>query len=186
MNAKRFGNSLKEIRKKEKKMTLVDLEEETGFSNGYLSMIENGHKGIPPLETLKKLANGLDIPITRIMDIAGYSEISDQMKKMARTAKSVNEASQEQIDRINENGDVINPEAFPDPSTITRQLNVPIEYILDGKKKEFNNDDILNLYNFISLAIDRNDLFPLTNKNDEHINVDELKKILPIIESLFN
>lgn len=73
MDAKEFGAKLKEIRK-EKKITLLDLKARTSYSDSYLSQIENGKKGLPKPELLRKLAVGLDISHIYLMNLAGYSD----------------------------------------------------------------------------------------------------------------
>lgn len=72
MEAKKLGEELKKIRKG-KGLTLEQLGNKTGFTKGYLSMIENGKlDSIPQPETLGKLADGLEISPTEIMVLAGY------------------------------------------------------------------------------------------------------------------
>jgi len=73
MDAKEFGAKLKEIRK-EKKLTLLDLKTRTGYSDSYLSQIENGYKDLPKPALLRKLAAGLDISPIYLMKLAGYSD----------------------------------------------------------------------------------------------------------------
>jgi transcriptional regulator with XRE-family HTH domain len=73
MDAKEFGSKLKEIRK-EKKLTLLDLKARTGYSDSYLSQIENGYKDLPKPALIRKLALGLDISHVYLMKLAGYSE----------------------------------------------------------------------------------------------------------------
>ncbi|MEK4967645.1 helix-turn-helix transcriptional regulator [Cytobacillus sp. FSL R7-0696] len=73
MDAKEFGRKLKEIRK-EKKITLLDLKVRTGYSDSYLSQIENGYKDLPKPALLRKLAIGLDVSPIYLMNLAGYSD----------------------------------------------------------------------------------------------------------------
>lgn len=73
MDAKEFGTKLKEIRK-EKKLTLLDLKERTGYSDSYLSQIENGYKDLPKPALIRKLAAGLDISHIYLLKLAGYSD----------------------------------------------------------------------------------------------------------------
>ncbi len=54
-----FGQRMREIRK-EKKMTLIDLEIKTGISNGKLSKIENGLVNME-FFTIVKIAEGLGV-----------------------------------------------------------------------------------------------------------------------------
>lgn len=71
MDAVSFGEQLREIRLR-KDLSLKDLAERIGYSQPYISMLENGKKGIPKPETLQKIADGLDVDPVRIMFIAGY------------------------------------------------------------------------------------------------------------------
>lgn len=73
MDAKEFGAKLKEIRN-EKKLTLLDLKKRTGYSDSYLSQIENGYKDLPKPALLRKLAAGLDVSHIYLMKLAGYSD----------------------------------------------------------------------------------------------------------------
>ncbi|MCP3033145.1 helix-turn-helix domain-containing protein [Halobacillus sp. A1] len=73
MDAKEFGIKLKELRK-EKKITLLDMKARTGYSDSYLSQIENGYKGLPKPALLRKLAIGLDISPIYLINLAGYSD----------------------------------------------------------------------------------------------------------------
>lgn len=59
------------FRRKEKGLTLVDLQEASGVSNSYLSQIENG-KFKPSSDILKKLATPLEISYYELMFKAGY------------------------------------------------------------------------------------------------------------------
>lgn len=56
---KAFGKRMREIRK-QKKMTLVDLEVEIGITNGTLSKIENGLQNIEFI-TIIRIAEGLGV-----------------------------------------------------------------------------------------------------------------------------
>lgn len=61
MIEKQIANKIKLIRKS-KGMTLAQLGEETKLSKGLLSRIENNRVS-PPIATLSKIAQGLDVPI---------------------------------------------------------------------------------------------------------------------------
>lgn len=70
---KSFGASLRQLRKS-KMLSLVQLSEQSGVSNPYLSQIENV-KFVPSLEILRKLAVALDHDIYMLALGAGiYSE----------------------------------------------------------------------------------------------------------------
>lgn len=95
MDAKEFGRKLKEIRK-EKKITLLDLKAKTGYSDSYLSQIENGYKDLPKPALLRKLAIGLDVSPIYLMNLAGYSDSyidveNDVVKTEGNNPKYLNE-----------------------------------------------------------------------------------------------
>jgi HTH-type transcriptional regulator, competence development regulator len=95
MDAKEFGRKLKEIRK-EKKITLLDLKAKTGYSDSYLSQIENGYKDLPKPALLRKLAIGLDVSPIYLMNLAGYSDSyidveNDLVKTEGNNPKYLNE-----------------------------------------------------------------------------------------------
>ncbi|WP_431027804.1 helix-turn-helix domain-containing protein [Lysinibacillus sp. LZ02] len=71
--SKSFGASLRLLRKS-KMLSLVQLSEQSGVSNPYLSQIEND-KFVPSLEILRKLATALDSDLYELAIEAGiYSE----------------------------------------------------------------------------------------------------------------
>lgn len=67
-----LGYNIKRIRK-EKNVTLKDLEEITGITNSYISAIENGRKINPSQEKLEMLANALDV---NLIDFYSEKKIS--------------------------------------------------------------------------------------------------------------
>lgn len=70
-DAEKFGKTLRKLRN-EKGMTASELAERIGYTQPYISMLENGRKGIPKPETLQKLAKGLEIDYYLLMFIAGH------------------------------------------------------------------------------------------------------------------
>lgn len=73
MDKKEFGNYIRNIRK-EKKLTIRQVELYSGVSNSYLSLLENGKRDIPSPDILKKLARVYKISYTNLMNKAGYIE----------------------------------------------------------------------------------------------------------------
>lgn len=66
-----FGSVLKRLRK-EKKLTLVELAKKTGYSQPYLSQLENNKRGRQPsVETINTLAEALNIPNGTLLMMAG-------------------------------------------------------------------------------------------------------------------
>ncbi|MEL7562799.1 helix-turn-helix transcriptional regulator [Dehalogenimonas sp. 4OHTPN] len=68
-----FGQYLRSLRK-EKDLSLRDVQARSGVSGSYLAQIEQGHKHKPSAEILKKLAPVYDVPIRDLMKAAGYLE----------------------------------------------------------------------------------------------------------------
>ncbi|NBI05795.1 helix-turn-helix domain-containing protein [Senegalia massiliensis] len=78
MDQKEFGQYLKSLRK-DKKLTIRQVELYANVSNSYLSMIENGKRDIPSPEILQKLSKVYDIDYNTLMKKAGYVD-SDTSK----------------------------------------------------------------------------------------------------------
>jgi len=178
-----FKTYLKNIRK-EKNLSMRKVEELTGISQAYLSQIESGKRGTPTPNILKKLSKGLETDYIQLLQAAGYVNDAEKLKQIAKTFKESNEETMMHTVHFTDENEIINPEAFPQPTTLQKKINVPMEFKLDDEMKIFENNDILNLYNFISLSIDKNELFPLTNKTGEQITKGDLEKILSIIDTI--
>ncbi len=76
MQAREFGEFLRALRK-EKGLTIRQIETYTGVSNSYLSLVENGKRGIPSPDILKQLAPALKVTYEFLMEKAGYIEQED-------------------------------------------------------------------------------------------------------------
>ena len=104
-NTKEFGRFLRKTRKS-KGLNLTDLAKRIGLSQGYLSVIELGGKGIPPRETLKKIADGLDFPYIELCEKAGYFENEEDLLnefklEFVRVNEKVN-SLQRELDNLNQ------------------------------------------------------------------------------------
>lgn len=76
MNNVEFGNYLREKRK-EKKLTIRQLDTYSGVSHSYISQVERGNRGIPSPDVLKKLSKPLGVDYEELMVKAGHiDEIS--------------------------------------------------------------------------------------------------------------
>jgi transcriptional regulator with XRE-family HTH domain len=75
-----FGEYIKEIREK-KGLSINQLAVKSGVSNAQISRIENGLRELPRPNTISKLAKGLDVPATELMEKAGYFEGLDEQKR---------------------------------------------------------------------------------------------------------
>lgn len=76
MQAKNFGKFLRKLRK-ERGLTIRQVETYSGVSNAYLSQVETGKRGIPSPEILEKLAPVLKVSYELLMEKAGYLKSSN-------------------------------------------------------------------------------------------------------------
>lgn len=65
---KNFSKKLKTYRKT-KGLSLQELSIKTNLSVSYLSLLENGERKNPSLDTLAKIANAFDIDILKLLDL---------------------------------------------------------------------------------------------------------------------
>ncbi|PZS00756.1 MAG: XRE family transcriptional regulator [Candidatus Chloroheliales bacterium] len=69
--ASKFGHYLRELRK-QRGLTLREIEERTTISNSYLSQLENGYIDQPSPRNLQRLAEAYGISYESLMTQAGY------------------------------------------------------------------------------------------------------------------
>lgn len=81
MTAEEFGKYLKKLRVK-RNLTTRQLEIQSGVSNSYISQIENGKRGIPKPNILKKLFPILRVPYEELMKAAGYLKQNETIVKL--------------------------------------------------------------------------------------------------------
>lgn len=79
MQLNRIGDHLRQIRK-QKSVSLQQLADNSGFTKGYLSKLENGHAQAP-IATLMKIAQCLGISINQLFD--GFSDPGAQRRRSA-------------------------------------------------------------------------------------------------------
>lgn len=68
-----FGSYLRKLRK-EKGLTLKQVEKSAKVSNAYISLVERGRRNPPHPEILKRLAKAYDVPQRDLLVAAGYLE----------------------------------------------------------------------------------------------------------------
>lgn len=68
-----FYEELRHLRKL-KGYTIREVAHRSGVSTAYISQLENGNRGLPSPEILKKLSEGLNTPYEELMRLAGYLE----------------------------------------------------------------------------------------------------------------
>lgn len=95
-----FGEELRKMRKS-KGLTLDELAEASNLSKGYLSRLEGGKRKVPKLETLKKIAVGLDVSVEEVSAIAGYINRDLIMEVMGKIRKQEIEEAPESFDLFN-------------------------------------------------------------------------------------
>lgn len=89
VNVEEFGKYIKKLRE-EKGYSIRELEKHSGVSNAYLSQIENGKRGIPKPEILKKLYGPLDVDYDTLMEKAGYISPEVRTSLMPETQHLLN------------------------------------------------------------------------------------------------
>lgn len=203
MDAKQFGQILRNLRNA-KGMTLVELGKETGFSDGYLSMIENGHKGIPQPKTLKKIASSLEADYDLLMHKAGYisKEIYDkqmELKKEIKLRKSIIGDIEQDLNTMHERADLLRHEYHSLESSLTgspydedktdllKRIKNSLEHTLSrysgaltvAKRAEEDIEDLEIELNKINKLIEKRD--QATVQEEEKINKEILSDVKRII-----
>lgn len=152
-----FGEEVKNIRK-DKKMTLKELSERSKITESYLSRIENGKRGIPHPETVKRIAKGLSVSHTLMLEKAGYLEEGEYDRR---------------IDMAKEFND---PEFQKKLKNATSKATERAIYSTPLMEAQ----DIMNIFNF---SIDSESPYNLKHKN-EQIDKEEVKLMREVIAML--
>ncbi|WP_233882552.1 helix-turn-helix domain-containing protein [Brevibacillus laterosporus] len=93
-----FGKYLKNIRES-RSLSVRELAKRSDVSHSHISQIETGQRGIPKPDTIKKLADGLNIPFDELMQYAGYIEQStytnqEEFDSLNSSSESLSKAGQ--------------------------------------------------------------------------------------------
>ena len=139
--ANHFGEVLRQIRK-EKKLSLRDVEKITGVSNAYLSQIESGKRNIPTIAVMLRLAKGYGITEEEMVQLS----IIDFFEKVKESPKNI--VTKEPI--FNEKTGETELREVYDPyiHELHEQLNAPQdENSFDTKKYENLSDEGKNQLN---------------------------------------
>jgi transcriptional regulator with XRE-family HTH domain len=67
MSPQRIGRVLKRLREN-KGLSQAALAKQSGVAQGYISQMEAGEKKNPGIETLKKIAKALGVPVTELLE----------------------------------------------------------------------------------------------------------------------
>lgn len=84
-----FYDQLRGLRRL-KGFTIREVASRSGVSTAYISQLENGNRGLPSPEILKKLSEGLNTPYSELMKIAGYLDDDRPDSEHLRNQKPVN------------------------------------------------------------------------------------------------
>jgi transcriptional regulator with XRE-family HTH domain len=71
MEEANFGQFLKSLRDRQR-MSLRDVEKESGVSNAYIAQMEKGDRSPPSPDILKKLARAYNVTVRELLMRAGY------------------------------------------------------------------------------------------------------------------
>jgi len=77
MDERKIIQKIRELRK-QKRFTLDDLADLTGFTKGYLSKIENS-ANLPPLSTLHRIASALGVVLSQILSEENTDPLENQI-----------------------------------------------------------------------------------------------------------
>lgn len=76
-NSNTFGGYIKGLREYYG-YTMADLADEMGYSDAYISQIENNRKkGVPSIDLIKKLSEALETPFSEVLKKAGYDDLAE-------------------------------------------------------------------------------------------------------------
>ncbi|MED3785207.1 helix-turn-helix transcriptional regulator [Geobacillus stearothermophilus] len=92
--AKQFGSYIRQLREK-KGYTVNQLSLYSGVSSAQISRIENGLRGVPKPETIKKLSEALGHSYEDLMQAAGYLDDNAQPKLPELTEKDERDVQKE-------------------------------------------------------------------------------------------
>jgi len=83
----KFGNYMRKLRK-EKGLTLKQVEQAADVSNAYLSQIERGVRNPPHPDILKRLAKAYEVTHRELLIAAGYLEDPEEQVKQEKIEKA--------------------------------------------------------------------------------------------------
>lgn len=176
MNPNDFGKYLKSLRE-ERSLTIRQVEAYAGVSNSYLSLLENGKRGIPSPDILKKIALIYKISYEDLMVAAGHLTRTKDIGQRLKQARLDKGFSQVQVmEHTNINNKTLsgyeNNVSEPDLNTLEVLANlyeVTVDHLLGRKSAllealERDGDKVI-LDWFKSLTPDLQDF--LKNKDNQ-------------------
>jgi SOS regulatory protein LexA len=116
-----FGAYIKDLRKN-KKLTIRQLEEKTGVSNAYLSQIENGKKkSLPSPEILMKIHEPLGVAYDELMEKAGYISSETRAELLPETIQTM-ESYKDLVELVENASEMFINAMFADSKTFKELL----------------------------------------------------------------
>lgn len=91
-----FGNYIKEIRVN-KGITGRELARRTGISQPYLSQLETGKNKKPSIEVIMKIAKGLGVDYSKLIEIAGYINELEELEEKTELLNKEKETLQNNL-----------------------------------------------------------------------------------------
>src|SRR5690625_354833 len=148
-------------------MSLKDVAKKGDLSHSYLSQIENGHRGAPKPDMIKKLSVGLGVSYIELLQKAGYIEEAEKegLMKSAEEFREYRERNKlEDIADLNERSFIF------DDIIYAAYLNT--DFIYEGEALERNEK--------VFIA----DVLKVILRNDIPVDDNEREKIIKLIETL--
>ncbi|WP_129691609.1 helix-turn-helix domain-containing protein [Gottfriedia acidiceleris] len=89
----------------QKKLSIKCLATKANVSHSYISQIENGKRGIPSTEIIRKLAEPLGVPVMQLFQLAGYVPMDENdwiegMNLIRKANSMLNEEEKEKLLRL--------------------------------------------------------------------------------------
>ncbi|NRR04563.1 helix-turn-helix domain-containing protein [Brevibacillus sp. RS1.1] len=167
MNAAEFGSYLKSLRTAQE-LTLSQLGEIIGYSNPYLSQIENGKKGIPSPELLKKMAEPLGVGYPQLLKQAGI--LPSELEETAKTMDEI-KATYSEYEKASHNLLAAN-DAYEKATNELEQAEHELKALED-----FGQNPPLDLIDFLN--------FPFITYKEKALTDKERQRILDMLAIMF-
>lgn len=94
-----FGELLRS-RRKEKDASQKYVAKRSGLSVAYISALENGHRGAPPLQTVVQLARALDADVKKFIAVAERDRKQEAKRKVAYVPTRDLEDAEKEMDFV--------------------------------------------------------------------------------------
>lgn len=160
-----IGENIRKFRKL-RKMTLVQLEEKTGISNGSLSNIESGKRN-PSISSLNKIANALNIGIDYLISpelMLNRINFMEEIFNENKSDKKISDLYERAKNNLLTDKDIENIDGY-------------IRTYIFKKSSNYNGEPLINDAESDSYSIFQN-LFYSLGYNDKNLNEYQLQYFL--------